>query len=66
MITVECPDQALMARQSVHRLADERRERHLTQAHLAATMGVTLGRVSQIERGEVSTIETIARYVYRP
>ena len=26
-------------------------------------MGVTPGRVSQIERGELSTIEAIARYV---
>ncbi|WP_211275522.1 hypothetical protein [Actinoplanes rectilineatus] len=26
-------------------------------------MGITKGRVSQIERGEVSTVEAIARYV---
>lgn len=32
-------------------------------AQLAETMGVTLGRVPQIERGELSTIEAIARYV---
>ena len=32
-------------------------------AQLADTMGVTPGRVSQIERGELSTIEAIARYV---
>ena len=30
---------------------------------LAEVMGVTPGRVSQIERGELSTIEAIARYV---
>lgn len=54
---------ALMARQSGQRLADERRQRGLTQAQLAETMGVTPGRVSQIERGELSTIEAIARYV---
>jgi DNA-binding XRE family transcriptional regulator len=54
---------ALMARQSGHRLAEERRQRGLTQAQLAQTMGVTPGRVSQIERGELSTIEAIARYV---
>ena len=35
----------------------------LTQAQLAETMGATPGRVSQIERGELSTIEAIARYV---
>ena len=50
-----------MARQSGQRLADERKQRGLTQAQLAETMGVTPGRVSQIERGELSTIEAIAR-----
>jgi hypothetical protein len=34
-----------------------------TKWELAETMGVTPGRVSQIERGELSTIEAIARYV---
>ena len=37
------------------------RERSVTRA--AERMGVTKSRVSQIERGEVSTIETVARYV---
>ncbi|MGH3196173.1 MAG: helix-turn-helix domain-containing protein [Streptosporangiaceae bacterium] len=50
-------------RQSGQRLAEERKQRGLTQAQLAETMGVTPGRVSQIERGELSTIEAIARYV---
>jgi DNA-binding XRE family transcriptional regulator len=54
---------ALMARQSGHRLAEERKRHGLTQAQLAETMGVTPGRVSQIERGEVSTIEALARYI---
>jgi DNA-binding XRE family transcriptional regulator len=54
---------ALIARQSGQRLAEERRQHRLTQAQLAQTMGVTPGRVSQIERGELSTIEAIARYV---
>ena len=54
---------ALMARQSGQRLAGERKQRGLTQAQLAEIMGVTPGRVSQIERGELSTIEAIARYV---
>ena len=51
---------ALMARQGGQRLAGERKQRGLTQAHLAQTMGVTPGRVSQIERGELSTIKAIA------
>src|SRR5580704_6348370 len=53
----------LMARQSGQRLADERKQRGLTQAQLAEVMGVTPGRVSQIKRGQLSTIEAIARYV---
>ncbi len=54
---------AKMARLSGQRLAGERKQRGLTQAQLSQTMGVTPGRVSQIERGELSTIEAIARYV---
>jgi DNA-binding XRE family transcriptional regulator len=46
-----------------HRLAERRRALGLTQADAAERMGVTKSRVSQIERGEVSTVETIARYV---
>ena len=46
---------ALMARQSGQRLAEERKRRGLTHAQLAETMGVTPGRISQIERGELST-----------
>jgi DNA-binding XRE family transcriptional regulator len=54
---------ALMARQSGHRLAEERKRHGLTQAQLATAMGITPGRVSQIERGEVVTIDAIARYI---
>jgi transcriptional regulator with XRE-family HTH domain len=54
---------ALMARQSGYRLAEERKRHGLTQAQLAQAMGVTPGRVSQIERGEVATIDAIARYI---
>jgi ribosome-binding protein aMBF1 (putative translation factor) len=54
---------ALMGRQSGQRLAEERKQRGLTQVQLAQTMGVTASRVSQIERGELSTIEAIARHV---
>jgi transcriptional regulator with XRE-family HTH domain len=52
-----------MAWQSGQRLAAEREQRGLTQAQHAQTMGVAPGRVSQIERAELSTIEAIARYV---
>jgi transcriptional regulator with XRE-family HTH domain len=52
-----------MARQSSQRLAEERKRHGLTQARLAQAMGVTPGRVSQIERGELPTIDAVARYV---
>ena len=35
----------------------------MTQAEVAERMGVTKSCVSQIERGEVSTVDVIARYV---
>ena len=46
-----------------HRLSERRKAMGLTQAQAAERMGVTKSRVSQIERGEVSTIEAVARYV---
>ncbi|GAA2682836.1 hypothetical protein Apa02nite_013200 [Actinoplanes palleronii] len=46
-----------------YRLAERRKALKLTQAVVAERMGVTKGRVSQIERGEVSTVETLSRYV---
>jgi DNA-binding XRE family transcriptional regulator len=46
-----------------HRLAERRKALGLTQAQAAERMGVTKSRVSQIERGEVSTIDAVARYV---
>lgn len=46
-----------------HRLSERRTALGLTQLEVADRMGVTKSRVSQIERGEVSTVEAIARYV---
>ncbi|MGR6914832.1 helix-turn-helix domain-containing protein [[Actinomadura] parvosata] len=46
-----------------HRLAERRKSVGLSQSEVAERMGVTKSRVSQIERGEVSTVEAIARYV---
>jgi DNA-binding XRE family transcriptional regulator len=46
-----------------HRLAERRKALEMTQSEVAELMGVTKSRVSQIERGEVSTVEAIARYV---
>lgn len=53
----------LMARQSGYRLAEERKRHGLTQAQLAQAMGVTPGRVSQIEHGELATVDAVCRYV---
>jgi DNA-binding XRE family transcriptional regulator len=46
-----------------HRLTERRKTLGLSQTDVAERMGVTKSRVSQIERGEVSTVEAIARYV---
>ena len=45
------------------RLAERRTALGLTQAEVADRMGISKSRVSQIERGEVSTVNVIARYV---
>lgn len=45
-----------------HRLAEVRRARGLTQQQVAERMGVTKGRVSQIEQGKISGQEVLARY----
>lgn len=46
-----------------YRLAEKRQQVGMTQAEVAEHMGVTKGRISQIERGDVSTVEVLARYV---
>lgn len=46
-----------------YRLAERRKALDLPQVEVAERMGVTKSRVSQIERGEVSAIEAVARYV---
>ncbi|MGN2635604.1 helix-turn-helix domain-containing protein [Nocardia takedensis] len=54
---------AIMAEQWGHQLAEERKRLGFTQAGLADIMGVSPGRVSQIEHGEVATVEALAAYV---
>src|ERR1700745_2213332 len=46
-----------------YQLAEQRRRLGFTQAGLAEIMGVTPGLVSQIEHGEVSTVEALASYI---
>ncbi|MET7509759.1 helix-turn-helix transcriptional regulator [Streptomyces albidoflavus] len=46
----------------VQALAELRRARGLTQQEVAERMGVSKGRVSQIERGHLSGQEVLARF----
>ncbi|MGO9725237.1 MAG: helix-turn-helix domain-containing protein [Streptosporangiaceae bacterium] len=43
-------------------LAQARKSRGLTQRDVATAMGLSVGRVSQIERGEVTSVEVLGRY----
>jgi DNA-binding XRE family transcriptional regulator len=45
------------------RLAELRRRREMTQEQVAARMGISVSRVSQIENGDVSTEDVLARYI---
>jgi DNA-binding XRE family transcriptional regulator len=55
--------QELLSEVQGHRLAEIRRGRGLTQAQVAERMGVTKGRISQIEQGKISGQEVLLRYV---
>jgi predicted XRE-type DNA-binding protein len=48
-----------------YHLAEARKRRRLSQREVAEAMGVTQGRVSQIENGDVGVaeVDTLARYV---
>ena len=59
---VEAGKQELLAEVIGHRLAEVRRARGLTQQQVADRMGVTKGRISQIEHGKVSGHDVLARY----
>ena len=59
---VEEGKRQLLAEVIGHRLAEVRRARGMTQQQVADRMGVTKGRVSQIERGKVSGHDVIARF----
>ena len=54
---------AIMAEHWGYQLAEQRKRLGFTQVGLAEIMGVTPGRVSQIEHGEVSTVEALASYI---
>lgn len=60
---VEAGKNRLLGQVRAHRLAEIRKRRGLTQREVAAAMGVTVGRVSQIEAGDISGIDVLDRYV---
>jgi transcriptional regulator with XRE-family HTH domain len=51
-----------LAEEAGYKLAELRKALKLTQKQVAERMGVTKGRVSQIERGLISTQDVLARY----
>src|SRR5260370_22085860 len=53
----------LLAQARGHQLAETRKQLGLAQKQIAAAMGVSVARVSQIEHGDVTSFEVIARYV---
>lgn len=61
---IEAGTRELLARARGHQLAEYRKFLGLVQKDIAAAMGVSVARVSQIEHGgDVTSFEVIARYV---
>ncbi|MER6747020.1 helix-turn-helix domain-containing protein [Streptomyces fungicidicus] len=69
----EVPDAAWEARKQAartatdayvvgHHLREIREEQGLTQGQVAASVGISQARVSQIERGEIHNLETMRAY----
>ena len=61
-VPAEARARRLLAEARGHQLAEIRKQLGLGQKQIAA-MGVSVARVSQIEHGEVTSVEVIARYV---
>ncbi|MFD9812885.1 helix-turn-helix domain-containing protein [Streptomyces sp. NPDC059080] len=59
---VRAGKEELLAEMTGRRLAELRRTRGLTQQEVADRMGVTKGRVSQIEQGHLSGQKILARF----
>ena len=60
---IEAGARQLLARARGHQLAETRKQLGRGQKQIAAAMGVSVARVSQIEHGEVASFEVSARYV---
>ncbi|MHB1065983.1 MAG: helix-turn-helix domain-containing protein [Candidatus Nanopelagicales bacterium] len=53
----------MLSRVRAHSLAEVRRRKGLTQRQVADAMGVSAGRISQIEHGDLSGLDVLDRYV---
>ncbi|WP_206439686.1 helix-turn-helix domain-containing protein [Streptomyces scabichelini] len=62
-VEVEAGSRRLLAEARGHQLAEARKQYGLAQKDVAARMGVSIARVSQIEHGKVATLDVVARYV---
>jgi hypothetical protein len=60
---IEAGARQLLAQARGHQLAETRKQLGLGQKEIAAAMSVSIARVSQIEHGDVTSFEVIARYV---
>src|ERR1700684_2884573 len=60
---IEAGARRLLAQSRGPQLAETPKQLSLGQKQIAAAMGVSVARVSQIEHGEVTSFEVIARYV---
>jgi DNA-binding XRE family transcriptional regulator len=60
---VEARKGTLITQVRAHRLVEIRKRQGLTQRDVAAAMGVTVGRISQIEAGDISGIDVLNRYI---
>jgi ribosome-binding protein aMBF1 (putative translation factor) len=60
---IEAGARTLLAQARGHQLAEARKELGLGQRDIAARMGVSVARISQIEHGEATSFEVIARFV---
>ena len=60
---IEAGARMLLAQARGQQLAESRKQIGRAQRDIATAMGVSIARVSQIEHGEVTSFEVIARYV---
>jgi DNA-binding XRE family transcriptional regulator len=60
---VEARTDTLLTQVRAHRLAEIRNRQGRTQRDVAAAMGVSVGRISQIEAGDISGIDVLDRYI---